>query len=363
MIVEKKNRTEKTGMTSMERVLTALAHKEPDRVPLSLMLTIHGAKELGLGIREYYSKAEYVVEGQLRMLKKYRHDCVNPFCAIAMAMEAFGGEVIWFEDGTPNSGEPVIKTEKDILSLQVPKIEETSLVSMLHIIQLLKEKVGDAVPIIGGIVSPFSLPVMQMGFAAYIELMHEQPELFHRLMEVNQAFCVAWANAQVQAGATVVCYYDGLLSPTITAPGVHLETGFRIARNTFARINSPAIIHMATAATLPVIDKVVAAGAVMIGVSFIDDLAELKAACQGRLAIMGNLNGIKMRRWTPEQVKKNVKEAIATAAPGGGFILADNGEIPWQVSEETLMAISDAVHTWGNYPVHQHHGKEKDRCH
>lgn len=341
----------KKAMTSMERVLTALAHKEPDRVPLSLMLTIQGARELGLSIREYYSKVEYVVEGQLRMLKKYRHDFVNPFCAIAMAVEAFGGEVIWFEDGPPNSGEPIIRTEKDILSLQVPKIEDTCLVNMLHIIQSLKEQVGDEVPIIGGIVSPFSLPVMQMGFSAYIELMYEQPELFQRLMEVNQEFCVAWANAQVQAGANVVCYYDGLISPTITAPGVHLETGFRIARNTLARINSPLAIHMATAATLPVIEDVIAIGTSIIGVSIIDDLAELKAACRGRLAILGNLNGIKMRRWTPEQVERNVKEAIATAAPGGGFILADNGEIPWQVSEETLLAVSDAAHKWGHYPL------------
>jgi uroporphyrinogen decarboxylase len=70
-----------------------------------------------------------------------------------------------------------------------------------------------------------------------------------------------------------------------------------------------------------------------------------------------------MRRWPPEQAEQTVKEVLATAAPGGGFILADNGVIPWQVSEEILLAVSDAVHTWGNYPVYQQHGKEKDRCH
>lgn len=338
-------------MTSMERVLTSLGHKEPDRVPLSLLLTIHGAKELDLTIREYFSKPEYVVEGQLRMLKKYQHDCVNPFCAAAMVMEAFGGEVIWYEDGPPNSGEPIIKTEKDILSLQVPEIASVpSLVRMLSSIQMLKEKVGDEVPIMGITVSPFALPVMQMGFPAYIELMYEQPELFNRLMEVNQEFCVAWANAQVRAGATAICYFDALLSSTMTA-GVHLDAGFRIARNTLARINSPSAIHMATAATLPVIEDVIATGTSMIGVSILDDLAELKAVCQGRLTILGNLNGVEMRRWTSEQAEKNVKEIIATAAPGGGFILADNGEIPWQVGEEVLLAVSDAVRKWGNYPV------------
>jgi uroporphyrinogen decarboxylase len=341
----------KTAMTSMERVLTALGHKEPDRVPLSLLLTVHGARELGLGIKEYFSKPKYVVEGQLRMLKKYRHDCLNCFCAASIVLDAFGGEIIWFEDGSPNSGEPIIKTEQDILSLQVPEIAQTpSLVRMLEAIQLLKEQVGDEIPIMGIVLSPFSLPVLQMGFSAYIELMYDRPELFHRLLEVNQRFCVALANAQVRAGATAICYFDGLLSPAITAEE-YLVTGFQIARDSLARIESPVGIHMATAATLPAIEEVIDVGALMIGVSIMDDLAELKTVCRDRVSILGNLNGIEMCRWTPEQAEKKVKETIATAGPGGGFILADNGDIPWQVSEEILLAISEAAHRWGCYPI------------
>ena len=341
----------KKTLTSMERVLATLSHNEPDRVPLSLMLTIHGARELGLSIREYYSKAEYVVEGQLRMLKKYRHDFVNALCAAALSVEPFGGEVIWYEDGAPNSGEPVIKTEQDILSLQVPDLSRSpSFTRMLKVIRTLKEKLGNEVPITGVVVSPFSLPVMQMGFSAYIELMYERPDLFERLMRVNQEFCVAGANAQIQAGATAICYFDALLSSTVTA-GAQLAAGFRIARETLARINGPSAIHMATAATLSVIEDVIATGTSIIGVSIMDDLAALKAACRGRLTILGNLNGIEMRRWTPEQAERTVKEVIAEAGPGGGFILADNGEIPWQVSEEILLAVSEAARKWGHYPL------------
>jgi uroporphyrinogen decarboxylase len=43
---------------------------------------------------------------------------------------------------------------------------------------------------------------------------------------------------------------------------------------------------------------------------------------------------------------------VAEGGPGAGFILSDNhGEIPWQVPDETLLAISDAVHKWGKYPL------------
>jgi uroporphyrinogen decarboxylase len=41
-----------TSVTSMQRVLTTLGHQEPDRVPFFLLLTMHGAKELGLSLQE-----------------------------------------------------------------------------------------------------------------------------------------------------------------------------------------------------------------------------------------------------------------------------------------------------------------------
>ena len=66
-------------MTSMERVLTALSHKEPDRVPLFLLLTMQGAKELNMSIKDYFSSAHSVIEGQILMQKKYRNDCFYPF--------------------------------------------------------------------------------------------------------------------------------------------------------------------------------------------------------------------------------------------------------------------------------------------
>ena len=45
-----------SDITSLQRVLTTLGHQEPDRVPLFLLPTMHGARELGLSIKEYFSR-------------------------------------------------------------------------------------------------------------------------------------------------------------------------------------------------------------------------------------------------------------------------------------------------------------------
>ena len=340
-------------MTSMQRVLTAMAQEEPDRVPLFLLTTMHGAKELGLTIRDYFSCAENVAEGQMRLLAKYRSDCLYTATYAAVELEAFGGETIFIDDGPPNAGSAVIHNSEDIDRLTPPRVADSpGLCRGLETIRLLKARVGDTVPIVGSVISPFSLPVMQMGFGPYIELIYQQPERFARLMAVNQAFCVEWANAQLAAGATAIGYADPLASTTNIPRERYLDTGYRVAVDTLRRINGPTAIHLASGRGLSLVEDIVATGAAAVGVSALEDLADWKAAVNGRLTVLGNLNGIEMRRWTAAQAESEVKRAIAKAGRGGGFVLADNhGEIPWQVPDEVLLAIREAVDRWGNYPL------------
>jgi uroporphyrinogen decarboxylase len=119
-----------------------------------------------------------------------------------------------------------------------------------------------------------------------------------------------------------------------------------------ARIKGPTATHLASGRGLPIIADIADTGTAVVGVSVLEDLGELKAAAAGRVTLLGNLNGIEMRRWTPAQAEVAVKRAIAGAGRGGGFILSDNhGEIPCQVPEETLLAIRAAVDRWGRYPL------------
>ena len=346
-------RAPQATMSSLERVLTTLDQREPDRVPVFLLLTMHGAKELGLSIREYFSKAEYVVEGQLRMRAKFQHDCVFPFFYAAAEVEAWGSDVIYVEDGPPNTGRPLLRTPEDILQLSPPRIDEApSLLKTLKAEEMLKARLGNEVPILGTVMSPFSLPVMQMGFDRYVELIYERPELFERLMRVNEEFCVAWANAQLRAGATAVTYYDPVSSTTIISPEMYLRTGFTIAKRTIARIEGLTATHMASGLCLPILDAIGDTGTKAIGVSVDEDMGEIKRASGRRLTVIGNLNGIEMRHWNTQQCNDAVKRAIASAGPGGGFILCDNhGEIPFQVPESVLFDICEAARRWGRYPL------------
>jgi uroporphyrinogen decarboxylase len=208
------------------------------------------------------------------------------------------------------------------------------------------------VPIVGVVMSPFSLPVMQMGFERYLDLLYERRDLFDRLMQVNEEFCVAWANAQLDAGATAIYYFDPVSSPTVIPPDLYRQLGQPVAARTIARIKGPTATHFASGRTAAIVPDIAATGTAIVGASGIEDLAVVKAACRDRLTVLGNLNGIEMRTWSHDQAVAAVKAAIAAAGPGGGFVLSDNhGEIPWQVPDDVLFAVVEAARAWGAYPL------------
>lgn len=340
-------------LTHSERISMVMNHEEPDRVPFSLGLILHGAKLLNLSLPEYFSKIDNVVRSQIRLQEKYGVDVLSAYFFSALEFKSWGGDVIYYEDGPPNAGKPIINEFEDIKDLEVPNIYNSpSLQKILKATTLMKEKLKKDIPIMGVVVSPFSLPIMQMGFGKYIELVYEKNDLFNLLMDFNKEFCVKWANAQLEAGASVIAYYDPMSSPTIIPRELFLDTGYKIIQDIIKKVDGDIAIHFASGRTENILEDLIQTGVVGIGVSSLDNLSKVKSICRDKVTVMGNLNGIEMCNWTPQQAEEEVKNTIEQAAAGGGFILSDHlGEIPYQVSEEVLLAISHAVKKWGKYPL------------
>ena len=340
-------------MNSFDRVMCSLSFKEPDRVPLFLLLSTYGAKEMKVSVKEYFSKWENIVDMQIKMKKKYNNDLVFTFFYAALEIEAMGGEVIFFPEGPPNSGVPILKSNRDIEDFEIPDVKKNiHLNKVLRVTKALKAKVGNEVPIIGVVLSPFSLPVMQMGFEKYLDLLYFHPNHFNLLMKKNERFCVKWANAQLEAGATAIAYFDPLASPKIIETRTYLETGYKVAKRTLKRINGPTATHLASGIALPVIDEIISTGTQGLGFSSSDDLTLIKKAAEDRICLIGNLNGLEMVNWDKPKVEKEIKNLIIKAGKGGGLIISDNhGEIPFQVPEKVLLEISEAVRKYGKYPI------------
>jgi uroporphyrinogen decarboxylase len=54
---------------------------------------------------------------------------------------------------------------------------------------------------------------------------------------------------------------------------------------------------------------------------------------------------------TPRDVKEEVKRRIRDLAPGGGFVFAPIHNIQADVPPENIVALFEAAHEYGQYPV------------
>lgn len=80
------------------------------------------------------------------------------------------------------------------------------------------------------------------------------------------------------------------------------------------------------------------------------DLAEVKAARGGQIALMGNLHTTAlMLRGTADEVYAAAAHAIRAAGPRGGFILSTGDQCPPDTPDENLFALNRAAADWGRY--------------
>ena len=128
----------------------------------------------------------------------------------------------------------------------------------------------------------------------------------------NMEWCIAWGKAQLEAGCTALCYFDPVMSSTLVPRELYLETGNVMAKEVIPALGGPTVSHFAAGRGMPMLNDVAETGTLGIGISVIEDLAEVKEICKGKLTVIGNLNGIAMRKWTREEV--SVTRATASVA-------------------------------------------------
>ncbi|MGI5836656.1 MAG: uroporphyrinogen decarboxylase family protein [Chloroflexota bacterium] len=339
-------------MTSYQRLSAALRLEIPDRVPVVLVSSTHGARELGLSLPEYFSRPENVAEGQLRFTERIGHDNVDAYYYAVREAEAFGAEPMFREDGPPGMGAPVIRDPAAIDSLQAPDpLQSPPLQAVLRSTELIANEARGRWLIIGHVLGPTSLPILLMGEDAWLDLL-----LFgnvarrKRLVQITRQFCVSWANALLSAGADAIAIAEPMATSTILTREQAKQYVLPEVRRVVKSIRGPSVLW-GVGSTRSIADLVPDLGVRALSTDPSDDLREVKTAVARRIALLGGLNDLAMLSWSPHDAEAAARRAIEEAAPGGGFILSHQNEIPTSVGHDILAAVVDAARRWGRYVV------------
>jgi uroporphyrinogen decarboxylase len=338
------------ALTAAERVGRVLSGERPDRYPYFLPAPLHAAGLLGVSLRELFSSVELSVEGALAVRERLGNDLVSSFGHAADDAAAFGAEVIFFEDGPPNAGTPPF-ARATLGSAAPPRPDHPAIAARVEVTRRLVDRLRGRVPVSGALVGPFSLPVMQLGFPTWLDVLHESPREAERLLDVNVAHCAAWGRAMLAAGASAVLLAEPLASRQMTTPRLWRELGLPALRRFAAALGGPFGLSTASARILDVAPDLAEAGAVLVGASEDDDLDAVARATGGRAVVAGNLNGLRMRRWTAEDVDREVRALVARLpAHGRALVTEHHGELPLAVPFDVAVGVAEALRRHGGVP-------------
>ena len=344
-------------MTGMERLTAAINGTPADRIPVFCNLLDQGARELGLSIKEYYSRGEYVAEGQLRMREKYGYDNLWSLFYVGKEAELLGcKKIIFAENGPPNVGEMVIKQYEDIAKLQIPDdiLTHPAFEEILKCLRILKAEADGKYPICAYLTASMTLPAILMGMENWIQLLLMGPvELRDELLAKCSDFFQKMITAYRNAGADVLIYSNPFGSTDLITQKIFDEVSLPWMEKDL-RPGGPGavdgVVYYCGSARFnnvieDVIDKL---GILVFYLSPMDDVAEGKKLIAGRGLTCGVINDIMLINWSTEQVRAEVKRIIDAGKTGGRFLFGTL-VMPYEIPEVNIRAMLDAAFEYGRF--------------
>jgi uroporphyrinogen decarboxylase len=230
---------------------------------------------------------------------------------------------------------------------RIPDVEVSALAFVGEAIKLVDRAIGAKTPIIGFAGAPFTLAsyLIEGGSSRQYRttktLMYNEPETWHRLMELLVGITADYLNLQVDAGASAVQLFDswvGSLGPGDYRRFVLPHTATLISK---VKPGVP-VIHFGTT-TGNLLELMREAGGDVIGLDWRVDLAEAWQRLGFEVAVQGNLDPIALFAGVAE-IRSRARAILAQAAgrPGHIFNLG-HGILP-ETPVDHVIALVDAVH-------------------
>jgi uroporphyrinogen decarboxylase len=338
-------------MTKSERFLRACRKEPVDCTPIWLMRQAGRYMEEYRLVREKHSflemckTPELAVEVTMQPIRRFDLDAAIIFSDILLPLEKMGVSLSFSDGGGPALGNPV-RSKQDVLNLKVID-PETDLAYVLKAIEMTRQGLEGAVPLIGFCGAPFTLAsyLIEGGGSKYYKLakgmMHTEESAFQTLMEKLTDMAVLYVNAQIRHGAQAVQVFDswvGILSTSDYRAYVlpHMKRLFSSIDKSVPAIH----FGVGTHHLLSLMEE---AGGDVIGVDWRVPIDEAWALLKRRPAVQGNLDPTTLFT-SRECIEGQVKDILARVAESPGHIFnLGHGILPGTPEENVDFLIS-SVH-------------------
>jgi MtaA/CmuA family methyltransferase len=205
-------------------------------------------------------------------------------------------------------------------------------------LRLLRERYGDRVVIVGKVMGPWTLSYHLMGMEEFLISTKLDPARTRRSLEALKQVSMAFAGAQIRAGADIICLADHA-SGGIVSPLAYRDYLLPLHQEIFSSIGAPTVLHCCGNTT----DRVryfAASGVDCFHFESQVDIDSAVAEARGKMTLMGNINNpTVLLQGSREEVLRACQKAIQ----GGVQILAPECAVPLITPLENLQALVDSL--------------------
>lgn len=302
---------------------------------------------------EYY----FDVDEKLRLQRKLQHllpqalilPGIFPDLGVIVEVSAFGGQIIWFEQGAPFIGE-AIHHPKQIDSLKLPKAGLSGLMPLaLTQREIMRRKLkgqGLEMEHWGMTMGPAEVSGLLLGYQHFYYGLYENPQRIKKLMEMVTELIVDWLHLQDSAfgGLEVMCVADHVCNQV--RPDQLAEFILPYERAIFSEFpRAVKIYHNEGRHVDEHIAMVLDFGAdVWHFGSDKHDLAELYAKVGDRIVLFGGIDphGV-MRHGNPEQVRDETLKVLQVSKNKRLLLSTGTGTTPETTLENQRAMVEAAV--------------------
>jgi len=340
-MVENKTGFKKPCMSPKRRFLTAMLGGSPDRLPVGNVVSVATVDQMRT-VDAWFPEAHFNPQSMARLAATgyeiLGYDTIMPVFSVTQEAAALGCVVNWGDPETMPTVRSHPFSQTSDFALPEGWMEAPSIQVILEAIRLLRARFGDQVVIVGKVMGPWTLSYHMMGMEEFLISTKLDLNRACRSMRALMAVSQSFAQAQIRAGADIICLADHA-SGGIVSPKVYRDLLLPLHQEIFAAIGAPTVLHCCGNTT----DRIKYFAESGVDCYHFESQVSLASAIEdarGKMTLMGNINNpVVLLTGSRDQVLQACWKAIE----GGVQILAPECSVPLNTPTVNLLALVEAA--------------------
>jgi MtaA/CmuA family methyltransferase len=332
-------------MTSIERVRRVIRGEPVDRLPVQPMAMMYAAKHAGIPFIDYTKDGRLMAEAQLKLVEDFGLDCLLTCSDPAREVIDIAGDgsVDWMVDQGPaiNEDRAALADKARLRTFRLPDpLGGGRMHDRVRSIELMRRTAGPGMSIVGWIEGPLALAAELRGVNTIMLDFLDDPDFARALLAFCADVALAYAPAQIAAGADTIGMSDAAAS--LIGPRLYEEFLWPEQRRVLTTLQQqhPTVLrrlHMC-GRTDALFTKMAELPVDIYEIDFPANLTLARARLGARRVLAGNVSTITdLMQGTPETVYAACRRCHEISGPD--FIVGAGCELSPLTPPENLRAM------------------------